>query len=111
MINNFLIARLCDNDYGTTLKHAILDGIIVYGMNNEKPIEVWERFIKMYVMSNQILRDVAAGKTEDSPNNHEAVANHLDKRLKVTYERHKPTDDHDGGSAAYDFTTEYAFAF
>lgn len=107
MNNNFLVARLCDNDFGQTIKKVIEDGIKYWGLENDLPIEKWKEFILIGVECNQRQRNTIRSWDDD----YESTLNYLNDRMKVTYETHAPTDDHDGGSVAYDFNRKYLYTY
>ena len=109
--NNFLVARLCDNDFGSTIKDAIEHGIKYWGLDNTLPIEKWKKFILIYVEANHRQRNLIRDWQEDDTWNIQSTIKHLNERMDVTYENNAPTDDHDGGSAAYDFNRNYLYTY
>lgn len=106
MNNNFLVVRLGDNDYGRIIKDAIQHGIDYWGLDNTEELHIWKQFILNYVecyfKQSVLIR---------FRQNYESPMNYFREKMVVTYEAHAPTDDHDGGSAAYAFDTKYLFTF
>ena len=110
MNKNFLVARLCDNDFGQDIKYAIKHGIEHWGLDNEFPIEKWKQFILIYLEAHQ--RHCSLVRDWHSSNERILqTVSYLAERMKVTYETNAPTDDHDGGSAAYDFNRKYLYTY
>jgi hypothetical protein len=91
---NFVFARLCDNDFGTALGDGLSFVMSIDRDFDEKDIK--ELLIRFVVFRNAVLADPK--KTFDSI----SIRNYLENSLQVTFERHAPSFDHDGGSAVYD---------
>lgn len=91
---NFVFARLCDNDFGVALEDGLTFVMSIDRGFDEKDIK--ELLIRFVVFRQSLFADPK--KTFNSV----PLRNYLDKHLQVTFERHAPTFDHDGGSAVYD---------
>lgn len=98
---NFVFARLCDNDFGVALADGLVFVMSIDRGFDEKDIK--ELLIRFVVFRQSLLADPK--KTFDSI----PVRDWLEKRLQVTFERHAPTLDHDGGSAVYDRSRKIAW--
>ncbi len=96
---NFVFARLCDNDFGWTMSEAL--GYIWKHKEGDLTPEDLQYFVIEYVLRSKVLRRIAPGArvlAEDL----EITRQYLTVHLRVSYERHVPVMDHDGGSAVLD---------
>jgi hypothetical protein len=108
---NFIQVSLCDNDFGWTIADALRDGVDNFGYDKKLCPFLWKKFIIAYVvgyhMRNRV--DLESSLEIDWKRAH-SLEEYL-KRIKVTYEQKRPTDDDDSGSAYYDFNLKEAYTY
>jgi hypothetical protein len=107
---NFIVAKLCDNDFGHHIKDALVEGVEWWGLDKKACPIIWKRFIIAYLMGYLRKRHVVY--SENVTEEHmDFLDNNYFQGIRVTFERNAPTEDHDGGSAAYDINRKYAWTF
>lgn len=112
MKNNFLIARLCDNDYGHHMCDAIREAVRDYGMDGSVDVSMWKEFIIAYAMGRELKREVWFGNPlSDALNDAQKTQIYLTDALEVGYSVHLPTTDDDSGSACLDLNTLQAWIY
>ena len=104
---NFIVARFGDNTYGHSIKEALIEGVNYWGLDKRACPIIWKQFIIAHLVGCD-LKKRAIGTfytvTEFGQNDYY-------QKLKVTLDINPPTEDHDGGSAAYDLHRKYAWTF
>lgn len=105
---NYIVIWLCDNDYGQELDQTAK---LISDQFYEPEILISERRMAEIavdlIMALCNLRDGYRGFETASGLNRK----HLEKKLKVTFQNHPPTEDHDSGSVAIDRTRNYIWRF
>jgi hypothetical protein len=101
MTNNFIVAKLCDNDYGQTLAEGLQEAILDYGLENASE-ELLKRFLINFTIGKHLCRHTRLNKLELDIEYIKLIDSYLSKELRVSFEKSAPTLDHDGGSAVFD---------
>jgi hypothetical protein len=101
MTNNFIVAKLCDNDYGRTLAEGLQEAILDYGLENASE-EILKRFLINFTIGKHLCKHTRLNKLELDMDYIKLVDSYLTKQLRVSFEKYAPTLDHDGGSAVFD---------
>jgi hypothetical protein len=105
---NFVVVRLCDRDF--PIKDAVVEGVDCWGLDTKACPIVWKQFIVAYLIGYNRKRAAIDGRTENE-DQIKLTESYLEKKIRVTFEKNPPTEDHDGGSVAYDVNTKYAWTF
>jgi hypothetical protein len=112
---NFIVARFGDNDFGHTIKEALIEGVDYWGLDTKACPIIWKRFILAYLTGYMMKRRAVdpVGEVSDDTAFWKSlpINNNYFQKLRVTFDVVAPTDDHDGGSAAYDLNRKYAWTF
>lgn len=97
---NFVVIRLCDNDYGTGMTHALQhlrdDWVTKGGIGLDAA--QCKTFIIMSIIGYHGVHPSDYGKPIDW-GRLQRIAEYL-AGMRVTFDQHAPKEDHDGGSAA-----------
>ena len=107
---NFIVIKLCDNDFGQELEKAALQ---VEAAFDNAPILVSETRVIKSVMIDLVLAfsnliEAAKGFSVEGS----ATRYYLEHNLEVTFHDRLPQlPDHDGGSVAIDRTRGYVWRF
>lgn len=101
MTKNFIVAKLCDNDYGQTLAEGLQEAILDYGLENASE-ELLKRFLTNFTIGKHLCRHTRLNKLELDIEYIKSVDSYLTNQLRVSFEKSAPTLDHDGGSAVFD---------
>lgn len=108
--HNFLLAILCDNDFGRHIKEVLSEHSDYITQDLENNDALIKNFIITQVMSELISE--YGYKKSDKTINWEAAKHteeYLTRKLKVSFSKNKPTDDHDCGSAYLDLHTKESY--
>ena len=109
---NFIVADLCDNDFGQKLKSALEEGVDEYGhLDGGLCPTLWKKFLIAYILGDQMKR-VNSTLTENF--NWDALKQteaYLREQLTVTFEQKEPEQDHDGGSACLNVHTKATWTY
>lgn len=100
---NYIIVRLCDNDFGQDLEKALTIVFEKHGTDLHESI-----FRRCMVELVSALNDVRSAAWID---NFQERHTHLYESISVEYSSTPPTEDHDGGSVAVDVNTGYIWRF
>ena len=107
---NFITVRLCDNDYGLDIAAALNEMNSYWGCMDR----VCPTTVKMFVIEHIIEHHCKASILREgkrlSPEEEKSTRTYLEK-IKVTFDRHAPTDDHDGGSACFNVNMKTVWTF
>lgn len=105
---NFIVVRLCDNDFGHLIKQALEEGVEEFGLDQKGCPIMWKKFIIIWISSYLKKRRVL---WLDPDPEDDSTERYLESQMKVTFDRNAPKDDHDGGSACYDMNLKTAWTF
>jgi len=110
---NFINVQLVDNDFGDLIRKALDEGCNEWGHVSKFCPILWKRFIIAYIIGHGIKRNVERQKKEDYIDipNILHIQKYLEKKLRVTFERHSPEEDHDSGSAYLDINGKKAYVY
>lgn len=110
---NFIVARFGDNDFGHKIKDALIEGVDYWGLDTKACPIIWKRFILAYLTGYALKRRAVNPSAEEDTTfaSNLPINNNYFQKLCVTFDTVAPTEDHDGGSAAYDLHRKYAWTF
>ena len=112
---NFIVVRLCDNDFGHRIKDALIEGVDYWELDKKACPIIWKRFILAYLTSYYLKQRASDPRVKDMHDESFIASlpinNSYFDKIRVTFDAVAPTDDHDGGSAAYDLNRKYAWTF
>jgi len=112
MEHNFIVASLCDNDFGYDLMSALKEGIEEYGYEKKLCPVLWKKFLIAFILGKILKSSVGDSVSEEFDYSYlKHIEDYLRKGLRVTFEKTAPTDDHDGGSAVIDLHTKQAWIY
>lgn len=100
---NFIIARLCDNDFGHHLHEACEYVFNNWGNELEQP-ELQRRILVLTAAFSNTCR-------HHTPEEEKSTVDYLTKTLQVTYSEYFEYDDNGGGSVAVDCNTNHIWRF
>lgn len=103
MKKNFIVASLCDNDFGYKIKMALEQGDDFFDTDMACP-RIWKAFIIAFIIGEHMKSDAFYRATDGIKfDRHKHTEEYLENGLRVTFEAKLPKElDHDGGSAYYD---------
>jgi hypothetical protein len=105
---NFLCIELCDNDFGHELETAAR---LMREHLDREELPVGAARLKGVAVDLVVglsnLREAARGWDATTPRTRE----YLERRLNVVLSNEAPTKDHDGGSVAWDRSTNYIWRY
>ncbi len=106
---NFIVANLCDNDFGHLLADGLHYGMTEYAYHEKLCPLLWKKYLIAYVISRLLMTSpsIFDGSLRLDLKTVQELENYLQARLQVTFEEHVPEDDHDSGSAYLDVHTEF----
>lgn len=110
---NFIIARLCDNDFGGDLKRALDFVVDQHDIDNMDDVRLKATVIEHVVCSNQV-RDVALGReTVASAIVHAASLRTYLHTADIRFSQKNDYEgfDDDGGSAIFDLNQTLSWTF
>ena len=111
---NFIVAKFGDNDYGWRIKTALEEGVFDYNLEKKACPIIWKNFITAFIVGETVKRDAASSIDRRSGGiNYDEMkrAESYMSGLRITFEKKAPTDDDDGGSAAFDINRMMAWTF
>jgi hypothetical protein len=80
MTNNFIVAKLCDNDYGRTLAEGLQEAILDYGLENASE-EILKRFLINFTIGKHLCKHTRLNKLELDMDYIKLVDSYLTKNL------------------------------
>lgn len=107
---NFIVVEFGDNDFGNQIKDALVEGVEYWGLDKKACPIIWKQFIIEYLTSYGIKRRIVDGREMDESHMRYLNEKYF-QRMRVKFEINAPTDDFDGGSAAYNMHTKYAWTY
>lgn len=102
-MSNFLVISLCDNDFGAGMDLAAAQ-VLSYGLDQQpEKVSTTKQLIKAALLHQRMEENTRVGLP--LLEGLDRVETYLDRALKVSFERHRPDIDHDGGSRYIDLHT------
>jgi len=109
---NFIVASLCDNDYGRLLKSALEEGVNNYGYDVTLCPLLWKKYLIAYVLGDSLKSRVDLSTSGEF--NYDGIRSteaYLRENLRVSFERFAPTANDGGGSAFIDLASRKAWSY
>jgi len=109
---NFLNMSLCDNDFGRNLEAALTAGLEVIPKQKLLHLTAWKNFVVAYVVADCLVGSVVKANCDEIAwDSLQHTERYLRNNLQVSFMRHPPAVDHDGGSACLDLNTKIAWCY